>query len=99
MSTTRYNYWCQNCNCGASGANRNFQITKDDSEKDVLEYCPNHELSDPMKLMGEASFGGIGKFQSMTPIQRQEVLKKRSHEHFNREIREKRTHMLKHDNG
>jgi hypothetical protein len=46
----------------------------------------------------DGSCPAFGKFSSMTVQEKQSVLKKRSHEHFEKEIKEKKTYLDKQDN-
>jgi len=86
MSIQRYNYWCPNPT-GKCTQRINFIITKPEEEKDNKEYCL--ECESELKLMGIVPYGGVGKFQSMTPQQKQQVLQKRSKEHFKKHIKDK----------
>ncbi len=87
-----FNYWCENCNCGAKVSQQNFQVNKSEEEENVPEICPNSEHLE-MKLMGQEMSGGYAKFSAMTPTQKKEVLKKRSRAHYQKEIKEKKLNM------
>jgi len=80
MSEVRYNYWCPNDSeiCKAPNSRR-FLIKKDESERENKELCPY--CNGTLKLMGELPYGGIGKFNMMSPTQKQQALRKRSLDH------------------
>ena len=81
-----FNYYCLN-STGCS--NRKLvQVQKTREEEAEEENCP--ECNKPMKLVGEHAGGGYLTFGSLTPDQKRAVLAKRSREHFNREIKERK---------
>ena len=91
MSNKNFNYCClEGTVCGQKS---NVVITKDESLEDQEESCPM--CGKPMKHIGFVGHGGVAKFANMTPNERKQVLKKRSHEHFNREVKEQKREMLK----
>lgn len=57
------------------------------------EYCLDcgHKMIEVIPVQVNAPT--IGKFANMTPAQRQQVLKKRSHEHFKKHIADKKYEM------
>ena len=59
--------------------------------KDLI--CPHSKKL--LKVMGECVSGGYLRVSSMTPDQKQVVLKKRAHEHFKKNIEEKKHEMNK----
>ena len=89
MSNCTFNYWCQDCTCGAKGAQRDFEIDKPESKAKRKEICPNN--GSPMKLMGQK----VTILKSMDKDTRIKSLKKRSKDHFKREIAEKRVEIVK----
>lgn len=108
-----YNYWCQDCNCGKTGSGQDHVITKLKSEEDEEEFCPNYDHNNPtiysdkdpqlkdgqisMKLMGIKTNCSPKAFGSLSPSEKQSALKKRSQEHYKKEIDEVKRHKLKHE--
>ena len=86
----KFNYWCEHCTCGLSGKARDFVIDKPDSKEKRAEYCENNPKK-KLKLLG-FSFS-ISK--TMDKETRIKALKKRSKDHHNREIKEKKAAMIK----
>jgi hypothetical protein len=81
----RYNYWClEGC------FKDNMIIDKEEYKKDDYELCPI--CGNTMKRMGEIPYLG-GTFSSMSREQKAESLKKRSSEHFNTHVKEKKKWM------
>lgn len=74
-----YKYACLNDECDNNG----FQfIIKSASQLNQKEYCET--CGCPIKLMGQVVYGNIGgKFIGSTPVERKQMLLKRSKEHFN----------------
>lgn len=78
-------FTCPNANCKKNG--KEIEILKYSSKnppvcnecQTKLEFIKSHE----------GFCTNFGSFESMTPIQRQESLKKRSKEHFKKEIKER----------
>ena len=73
-----YKYICLNQEC----ANHSHQfVKKQESESEEEEPCI--ACLQPMKLLGEVMYGGIGgNFRQSTPEQRKQMLLKRSSKHF-----------------
>lgn len=90
MTSNKYNYWCENCTCGKIGKERDFIVEKSESKENRKEFCPNDSKL-LMKLMGVKTHGA----KIMDKTQRVSALKKRSKDHYNREIKEKKAHMIK----
>lgn len=82
---TKYNYCCINDECEET---KNFIHIKEEEDGDVPEYCPT--CKQELKLMGEIPYGGIGKFKTLSPNEKQGVLKKRSQKHFQKHIKDRR---------
>ena len=86
-----FNFYCIDCDCknkDLSHKERTFVIPMTEEEKeggDVI--CHNSEKS-ILKCQGYIPTWGIGKFNSLTPDQKQQVLLKRSKEHFKKNITE-----------
>lgn len=76
---TIYNCFCLDCG-------KRFK-----SEEEVNHECPSCE-SVKIKVLGQEC-GVFGKFSSMSPKDKQTVLKKRSNEHYKREIKEKKEYL------
>jgi hypothetical protein len=87
---SKCNYWCPNIE-GCS-SRQNVVIEKSEEDKSP-EFCL--ECGEELKLLGIIPAGGFLKFSSSTPQQKREVLKKRSHEHFKKEVEEKKRFMDK----
>lgn len=78
----RYNCFCLSCG-------KRYQ---EDSEKEPQNTpCPECG-SGETKVLGEQC-GVFGKFSSMSPQEKQKVLKKRSTEHFKKEIKDKKEYL------
>lgn len=90
MSQNKYNYWCVDCTCGLSGKERDFIIDKPESKENRIEKCPNNPKL-KLKLMGVKTYGA----KIMDKNERISSLKKRSKDHFNKEIKEKKQAMIK----
>lgn len=91
--SNRYNYWCVDCNCENKekhSSYRNFVIEKPESKEKRKEPCPNNPKL-KLKLMGMLTYGGT----TMSKEERIVSLKKRSKDHFNKEIKEKKEHMIR----
>ena len=88
-----YNYYCIGCTCGAKEKDTTFIIEKETKTNDLFELPTDEErcpINDSvLKLMGQNLAGGFAKFASSSPDERREVLKKRSHTHYKKEIQEK----------
>lgn len=70
-----YNYWCtHSCNDG-----KYIKITKDETEGKREELCPT--CNKPMKKMGVLTNFWLGSFDSKSPSEKKEILKKREREH------------------
>jgi predicted ATP-dependent serine protease len=80
-----YNCFCFDC----SGSKSRFQVTSETEPKEIT--CTNcggvHT-----KILGQET-GCFAKFGSMTPQDKQKVLKKRSNEHFKKEIQQKKQYL------
>lgn len=76
---TSYNYCCLNSECNL--CSKKFIVKKPEKAINQQELC--EECFQPMKLLGENSYGGIvSKFGSGTSEQKKQMLLKRSSEHF-----------------
>ena len=71
-----YNYSCIYADCWNK---KNNHITKDDSVRDREEICPI--CGRTMKRMGRACNSYLGSFDSKSPGEKREILKKRSDRH------------------
>lgn len=87
---SKCNFWCPNTE-GCS-SRKNIYIEKEEEDK-IPEYC--EECGEELKLLGIIPAGGFLKFNSLTPQQKRESLKKRSHEHFNKNVKENKKYMDK----
>ena len=87
-----YNYWCPNSECPNPDKKHRFVIRKseDDTSDELCSFCNN-----PLKRIGQKLSGGYLKIGSMTPSERKQVLKKRSNEHFEKEIKQKKEYIDK----
>ena len=102
---TSYNYWCSECTCSKQyKGDKRYIIIKTDltfsEEEQEKRYCP-YKLEDtsdnvdgikPLKLMGVKS-NVIGSFSSKNKEEKQQILQKRSREHFNKEILERKVEL------
>lgn len=86
-----YNYWCINCTCENKDikGKRDFQVEKPESKEKRKERCPVN--GSVMKLMGQKMYGG----KTMDKETRIKSLKKRSKDHFNKEIKERKVDMIR----
>ena len=84
----KYKYYCLNDDCEEDF----IIIEKPESEKDKKEYCPT--CGSELKLMGEFAYS-VGKYRMMTSQERKESLLKRSKDHYNKKLKEKKEEMLK----
>lgn len=84
MSWTKYNFICTNDDCENKFVNVAIVKEEGDEKADCL-YCRKE-----MKVMGEVMYGGIGKFNSLPAAEKKKMLLKRSHNHFNRFIKDKK---------
>ena len=80
---TRYNCICFDC-----PRDGKFQIELESISKVT---CPNCG-SERTKILGE-SCGVFAKFSSMSPQDKQKALKKRSDEHFKKNLKEKKEYL------
>jgi len=96
MSNYTYNYCCTNTD-SCDIAFQTVQITKPEEEADKVEKCS--ECKKPLKRLGVVMSGGYLKVASMNPEGKREVLKKRSHEHFKKEIKERQHEIIKKSTG
>jgi hypothetical protein len=93
-----YKFWCTNCTCGLDkkGSERDFEFELEEGTEGEELICPNideDKLSEdtaPLKLMGEKMFAGYLKTSNYTPQQKRQMLKKRSSQHFQKEIRDRK---------
>ena len=84
-----YNYWCTH---GCYG-NDNIPVTKDHSKADDPELCP--KCNEPMKRIGRVCNSFLGSFDSRSPQEKKEILKKRArdHERTNKRAKEYKEHV------
>ena len=73
-----FNYCCKNDDC--SEAWQTVIVYVSSSEENKNQYCGFCDES--MKRLGRLTYGGVAKFASLPPNEKQKVLKKRSREHF-----------------
>lgn len=88
--SVKYKYWCQDCDCGLIGSQKDFVIEKEESQEERVEKCPNNKKK-KLKLMGSFSYPKT----TMNKEQRVESLKKRSKNHFNRVVKEQKVDMIR----
>lgn len=82
---TTYNCFCFDC----PGKESRFQVTSETEPKEIVcPICGNTKT----KILGQVC-GCFAKFGSMTPQEKQKVLKKRSTEHFKKEIEPKKQYL------
>lgn len=83
-----YNFFCVDCTCSES--NKNFVLQATESEVNLEDFlCPNNR-DKVLKPLGYKPSWSIGKFDAMSPDQKQGVLLKRSKEHYKKEISEQK---------
>lgn len=84
----KFTYCCLNGitgdDCSIARMKDPFVIEKLESEEDKKELCP--ECGQPLKQLGRKMTGGRTKFSSMSKDDQKKSLKKRSHNHFKKEI-------------
>jgi hypothetical protein len=93
-------YWCNNINC--NGYHKMVIITKpygDEFEPEACDRCGEilyskgiNSAEDSRSDLLSISFAKIG---SMTPEQKKAELKKRSHQHFLKNVKEKQVEMIR----
>lgn len=92
------NFWCTNCDCGKfSGRGESSSILLPQSEVDEIQkddltiLCDNSDKEIPLKLMGFKCTLFLDLQHDKTKLRT--VLRKRSHQHYKREIEEKKVLM------
>ena len=89
----KYNFYCVNCDCSNKDKHHNqktFVIPMTEEEKEENDIaCPNNSEV-VLKCQGYSPTWGLNKFDSLTPDQKQQVLLKRSRDHYKKNIAEER---------
>lgn len=107
MALTQCNFTCLNCTCEhakePSFKNRSFVLELEVAEK---AWCPSQEdmeqntcPNNPDTLLkytglNSQSITSYNTFDGLPKAEKKKILRKRSHDHFNKEIAEKKRHML-----
>jgi len=107
----KYNYVCLNSDCSSKkeemrkyytsensynvgiGKIDIFVIEKDDSEENTKEFCSDCE--EELKIIGVAGILMFKKSSMMTREEKTNMLKKRSHDHYKREIEGDKREMIR----
>ena len=77
-----FKFCCQNAKCESAWQDFHLSMTQEESDKGVnCELC-----GEIAKRLGVLPFGGHLRVGSMTPQQKQQVLKQRSKEHSKKNI-------------
>lgn len=89
-----FNYWCQDCNCGAIGKQQNFIIDKCREDEDKPSKCPNNK-SKTLKLMGEQMNAVALRFSGKLTSKEDKIaaLKKRASDDYKKNIHERKVEM------
>lgn len=89
----------ENSECVQSGVTIPIEVTRELYEA-VMPDPPTATLmcdicNGEMKILGEQILGGYLKINSMPPREKRQALKKRSHEHFKKKVRDQRVDMIR----
>lgn len=79
-----YTYKCKSCGSLQDEVHASNITTKEYSKKLACSSCKEEG-----KMVWSPTKLNFGTYESSTPEQRKEILKKRSHEHFKKNIEEK----------
>lgn len=93
------NYWCLDCDCGKKPRDTIVIEQNDEDAKDSFVVgCPfsESEKPPPLKFAGTSHVGGLAKFASASMEEKSRILKQRSRNHFQKEIKE-RKHQMEND--
>lgn len=88
------NLWCRTEKCKYN--KKHLKADIDDSNDDFAFSCP--ECGEVMKVMGYNSYGGYAKVNSMSKEEKKSALLKRSHDHYKKEIKERKIQMIRDQN-
>lgn len=89
MSTYKYNYHCKEDHC--PDLVRTIIIEKDEEFADEPEFCEG--CSKPLYQVGIMNAYRINTFGGKSSSEKQAILKKRSQEHYKKEIEPVKRHM------
>ena len=87
-------FQCDNPDCSEVGKINKIHVWSDRKSNPLCIVC-KRELVVVIPEYKSSEGPYYGKFASMSPIEKRQVLKKRSHEHFKKEIKEKKDWMDK----